>query len=106
MGWFDKVKQAFKSGLKRTSTALRTDIRDLFKSEGRLFDQTFLDDLRVILIKTDMGYAAAEEIVADLKAKYRARVVQMDDILAIIRAKLESLMAQDPAVAQAPIRFA
>ncbi len=106
MGWFDKVKSAFKSGLKRTSTALRTDIRDLFKAEGRLFDAAFLDDLKVILIKTDMGVVAADEIIDDLKAKYRARVVEMDNILDIIRAKLESLMAQDKAVAEAPIRFA
>jgi len=106
MGWFDRVKKAFKSGLKRTSTALRTDIRDLFKSQGRLFDAAFLDDLRVILIKTDMGYAAAQEIIDDLKTKYRARVVQMEDILAIIRDKLQSLMAQDKAVAENPIRFA
>src|SRR5947208_10031104 len=106
MGWFDKVKKAFKSGLKRTSTALRTDIRDLFKSEGRLFDSAFLDDLQVVLIKTDMGVAAAQEIIDDLKAKYRARVVEMDDILTIVRDKLESLMAQDAAVAREPIHFA
>jgi fused signal recognition particle receptor len=106
MGWFDKVKQAFKSGLKRTSTALRTDIRDLFKSQGRLFDAAFLDELKVILIKTDMGVVAADDIIDDLKAKYRARVVEMDGILAIVRAKLESLMAQDKAVAEQPIRFA
>jgi fused signal recognition particle receptor len=106
MGWFDKVKQALKSGLKRTSTALRTDIRDLFKSQGRLFDAAFLDELKVILIKTDMGVVAADDIIDDLKAKYRARVVEMDGILAIVRAKLESLMAQDKAVAEQPIRFA
>jgi fused signal recognition particle receptor len=106
MGWFDKVKSAFKSGLKRTSTALRTDIRDLFKSQGRLFDSAFLDELKVILIKTDMGVVAADDIIDDLKAKYRARVVQMDGILSIVRAKLESLMAQDKAVAEEPIHFA
>jgi fused signal recognition particle receptor len=102
MGWFDKVKSALKSGLKRTSAALRTDVRDLFKREGRLFDQSFLDDLLAVLIKTDMGVVASQEIIDDLKSKYRARVVEMKGILAIVQEKLKSLMAQE----EAPIRFA
>lgn len=102
MGWFDKVKQALKGGLERTSAALRTDIRDLFKKEGRLFDESFLNDLMDVLIKTDMGYSAAAEIIDDLKSKYRARVVEMSDILAIIQKKLALLMAQE----ESPINFA
>ena len=40
MGFFDKFKQ----GLKKTSQLLNTDIRDLFRSEGRLVDEDFLDE--------------------------------------------------------------
>ena len=52
MGFFDKLKQ----GLAKTGKLLKTDVRDLFKSEGRLIDEAFLDEMRAILFKTDMGY--------------------------------------------------
>ena len=41
MGFFDKLKD----GLTKTTQLLNTDIRDLFKSEGRLVDDAFLDEL-------------------------------------------------------------
>ncbi|MGW8258421.1 MAG: signal recognition particle-docking protein FtsY, partial [Thermoguttaceae bacterium] len=50
MGFFDKFKQ----GLKKTAKVLNTDIRDLFKAEGRLVDEQFLEELFETLIKTDM----------------------------------------------------
>ena len=43
-GIFARLKQ----GLQKTTQLLRTDIRDLFKSEGRLVDDAFLEDLRRI----------------------------------------------------------
>jgi fused signal recognition particle receptor len=98
MGLFDKIKQ----GLTKTRQLLNTDVRDLFKSQGRLVDEAFLEELRGKLIKTDMGVQAAEAIVADVGTTYRARVMQMDDLLATIKARLKQLMAQD----EAPIRFA
>ena len=78
MGLFDKIKQ----GLKKTTQLLNTDVRDLFKSKGRLVDDAFLEELRAILIKTDMGVAAATAIVEEIQTAYRARVVEMDDLLA------------------------
>ena len=58
MGLFDRIKQ----GLAKTATVLNTDIRDLFKSEGRLVDDAFLAELFAILVKTDMGGGPAAEI--------------------------------------------
>jgi fused signal recognition particle receptor len=49
-----------------------------------------------------MGVAAAAAIVDEVATKYRARVMQMDDVLAAVKTKLKQLMAQDAA----PIRFA
>jgi fused signal recognition particle receptor len=98
MGLLDKFKQ----GLKKTTQLLNTDIRDLFKSEGRLVDDAFLRELFETLIKTDMGVEAAQEIVDEIGAAYRARVVEMSEVLARIKEKLKSLLAQ-PAE---PIRFA
>lgn len=98
MGLFDK----FKSGLSKTKSILLTDVRDLFKSEGRLIDEEFLDEMRAILIRTDMGYASAEEIVAEVAKNFRGRVVHLVDIVATWKVKLRELLAQDAS----PIRFA
>lgn len=98
MGFFDKLKQ----GLSKFGRALNTDVRDLFKSEGRLIDEPFLDEMRAILFKTDMGYDAVEQIVAEVAKNFRGRVVTLDQILATWKEKLRTLMKQD----DAPIRFA
>ena len=98
MGLFDKLKQ----GLKKTGRLLKTDVRDLFKSEGQLVDEAFLDEMRAILFKTDMGYEAVEEIVAEVAKNFRGRVVTLDQVLETWKAKLSALMAQD----DAPIHFA
>ena len=98
MGLFDKFKQ----GLKKTTQLLKTDIRDLFKAEGRLVDAAFLEELFETLVKTDMGVDASQEIVDDIGETFRARVVQMSEIIEEIKKKLKTLMAQ-PA---APISFA
>jgi fused signal recognition particle receptor len=98
MGLFSKIKQ----GLDKTRQLLKTDVRDLFKSQGRLVDDAFLEELSAILIKTDMGVQATEAIVAEVSERYRARVMQMDELLASVKAKLKQLMAQD----EQPIRFA
>ncbi|MEQ8211237.1 MAG: signal recognition particle-docking protein FtsY [Lacipirellulaceae bacterium] len=98
MGLFDK----FKRGLKKTKDVLKTDVRDLFKSEGRLIDEEFLDEMRALLFKTDMGYDSVEEIVAEVAKNFRGRVVQLEDVVATWKEKLSELMAQDAS----PIGFA
>ena len=98
VGFFDKIKQ----GLARTVKILNTDIRDLFKSAGRLVDDTFLEELFERLVKTDMGVAATTETVDEVRTQYRGRVVEMHDVLEVIKTKLKDLMKQ-PA---APLVFA
>ena len=98
MGLFDK----FKRGLTKTVKILNTDVRDLFKSEGRLIDDEFLDEMRAILFKTDMGFVSAEEIVAEVAKNFRGRVVQLEDVVKTWKTKLAELMKQDAS----PIRYA
>ncbi len=114
MGFFDKIKQGLaktaeilgadkiKQGLAKTAKILNTDIRDLFKSEGRLVDDEFLEELFERLVKTDMGVAAATETVDEVRTQFRGRVVQMHDVLEVIKAKLKELMKQPVA----PLQFA
>jgi fused signal recognition particle receptor len=98
MGLFNRLKQ----GLRKTTQLLNTDIRDLFKSQGRLVDDAFRNELFEMLIKTDMGVEVAQEIAGEIHAAYRARVVEKQEILGQIKAKLKRLLVQ-PAE---PIRFA
>ena len=112
MGFFDKLKQ----GLAKTGRILKTDVRDLFKAEGRLIDQDFLDEMRAILFKTDMGYDAVEKIVEEVATNFRGRVVTLEQILDTWKQKLRALMAPgdeggspqggSPRRDDAPVRFA
>ena len=83
-GLLDRLR----AGLAKTAQVLRTDVRDLFKREGRLVDEDFLEELRGILVRTDMGPAAAEAIVADVRERLRARVVDPEVVLDSIRTQL------------------
>jgi len=98
MGLFDK----FKRGLKKTANLLKTDVRDLFKSEGRLVDDEFLDELRPILFKSDMGYDAAEALLEEVATKMRGRVVHKEEIFDSWKVKLKELMQQS----SSPINYA
>lgn len=98
MGLFDK----FKRGLNKTTSLLKTDVRDLFKSEGRLIDDAFLDEMRAILFKTDMGYDSVDQIVGEVAKNFRGRVVTLEDVVATWKGKLSELLAQDAS----PIQFA
>ena len=98
MGLFDKIKQ----GLKKTSQILNTDIRDLFKREGSLVDEPFLEWLREVLVKTDMGVPAAQAIVDEVRVNFRGRVVFLEDVVEASKPKLRALLAQP----EHPIRFA
>ena len=87
MGFFDRLKQ----GLKKTNQLLHTDIRDLFKSEGRLVEDAFLEELRRDLIRTDMGPQAANQIAAQIGTEFRARVIHRHEAIDVIKANLKPL---------------
>jgi fused signal recognition particle receptor len=98
MGLFDKFKQ----GLTKTKQLLKTDIRDLFKAQGRLVDDSFRAELFEMLIKTDMGVDVSQEIADEIHDAFRARVVEKAEVVGQIRERLKALLAQ-PAE---PIQFA
>jgi fused signal recognition particle receptor len=84
MGLFDKLKQ----GLKKTNQLLFTDVRDIFKAQGRLVDESFHKDLFEKLVKIDMGVDAAQEIADQTATAFRARVVQEHEIIESIKVQL------------------
>src|SRR5688572_15506540 len=89
-GWFGKLRSA----LKKTTDVLNTDIRDLFKREGRLVDDEFLGELFAILVKTDMGTGPSARIRDRIGADFRARVVHMEDVLASVKDEVRTILAQ------------
>lgn len=98
MGWFDTIRR----GLKKTADLLRTDIRDLFRSEGRLVDEAFLAELFAMLARTDMGSGPAAEIRDQIRTDFRGRVIHLKQAVDAIKAKVRSLLEQPPEL----IRFA
>ena len=98
MGLFDRLR----AGLSKTAEVLNTDVRDLLKREGRLVDETFLEELRAALVRTDMGPAAAEAIVVDVGERLRARVVEPDVVIDSIRSELLRRLLEK----SAPLRIA
>ncbi len=98
LSWYERLKQ----GLKKTTQILQTDVRDLFKKEGTLLDEEFLERLYSVLVRTDMGSVPAKKIRDQIATDFRGRVVVMDDLLASIRAQLKTLIAQP----ESPIQFA
>jgi fused signal recognition particle receptor len=87
MGLFDRLKQ----GLTKTKQILRTDVRDLFKS-GQILDDTLLQDFEARLIRTDMGVAAAHQIVTRLRTDHGGRTVDVDAIWKTVHDELVSLL--------------
>src|SRR4051812_8285770 len=83
-----------RSALKKTHDVLNTDIRDLFKREGRLVDDEFLGELFAILVKTDMGAGPAGRIRDRIGTDFRARVVHMDDVLASVKDEVRQILQQ------------
>ena len=89
-GLLDRLR----AGLAKTARVLNTDVRDLFKREGRLVDEEFLEELRATLIRTDLGPAAAEAIVVDVRERLRARVVDPEIVIDSIRRQLLGRLEQ------------
>lgn len=90
-GLFGRLKR----GLAKTSRVLNTDIRDLFKAEGRLVDDELLGELFSKLVATDMGPEPATIIRDKIASEYRGRVVQIEDVLGTIREEIRDMLKQD-----------
>ena len=90
MGLFGKLKGA----LKKTTALLRTDVRDLFKA-GEILDEPKLQEFEKRLLLSDMGFAAAQEIVTEVREKHGGRTVDVEAIWSTVKAKLRSLLKGD-----------
>ncbi|WP_430454205.1 signal recognition particle-docking protein FtsY [Rhodopirellula europaea] len=90
-GLFGKMK----TGLQKTRRVLGTDIRDLFKAEGRLVDEDFLGELYARLIRTDMGAGPAGRIRDRVAKDFRGRVVHLEEVVQTITEDIREQLKQD-----------
>ncbi|WP_437186678.1 signal recognition particle-docking protein FtsY [Planctomicrobium sp. SH668] len=97
MGFFDSLKSA----LKKTKDVLRTDVRDLLKS-GEILDEAKLEEFYRGLITTDMGVAAATEVVDDLRKEFGGRTVVPEKIWEVVRARLKKILIGENATGWDP----
>jgi fused signal recognition particle receptor len=81
-GWFRKIREL-----------LKTDIRDLWKSEGQLVDDAFLSELYAKLVRTDMGGTTATKIRDSIGNTYRARKIELEDVLNVIREQVSQALS-------------
>lgn len=90
-GIFGGLKRA----LSKTSQALNTDIRDLWKSGGQLVDDDFLKRLYATLIKSDMGTEMAGQIRDRIGKEFRARKVEFREMLDLIGEEIREVLQQE-----------
>lgn len=74
MGFFKKLF----GGLKKTAAAVANGITAIFT---KTFDDEFYEDLETVLLAADMGVAATEQIIADIKQVARSEKIKTEEEL-------------------------
>ncbi|MHC4875621.1 MAG: signal recognition particle-docking protein FtsY [Planctomycetota bacterium] len=87
MGLFGKLKGA----LKKTTDLLKTDVRDIFKA-GEMLDEGKLQQFEKRLLLTDMGFAATQAIVNDVREKHLGRTVVLDELWGTVKDRIKLLL--------------
>jgi fused signal recognition particle receptor len=87
--FFTKIK----TGLAKTRSVVGDALLSLI-GRGRVIDQAFLDDLEDVLLRADIGVAKSEEIVAELKRRYKGgEVAPGQELLAFLKESLRKELA-------------
>jgi fused signal recognition particle receptor len=85
--------QKIKTGLAKTRSVVGDALLALI-GKGRAIDQPFLDELEDTLLRADIGVAKTEEIVSELKKRYKAgEVAKGADLLAFLKQSLRGELA-------------
>ncbi len=80
--------QRIKSGLTKTRSVVGDALLALI-GKGRKIDAGFLEELEDTLLRADIGIAKTDEIISELKKRYKAgEVAQAADLMAFLKASL------------------
>src|SRR5215469_14859160 len=85
-GWWQRLRQ----GLARSSASIGGAITDLVTK--RRLDAAVLEELEDVLIRADLGVAAAGRIVAAISASRYEQTVDAEDVKAILAAEIEKVL--------------
>jgi fused signal recognition particle receptor len=85
---------SWKAALVKTSQLLNTDIRDLWKNQGELVDDAFLQRLFAVLVRSDMGGDMARQIRDRIGRDFRARKVEFKEVLDILSQEIRQTLEQ------------
>ena len=90
MAFLDKLK----SGLAKTKNAIFGKIDDVLKSFVRV-DEDLLDELEELLISSDVGVGATEEIIEELRERIRdGRLKEKDQVTEAVRSILTDMIGE------------
>ena len=90
MGFFDKLK----NGLSKTKNTVFAPINSLLKAIHRV-DEDLLDELEEILITSDVGVEATEEIIDQLRDRIKdQRLKSADDVNAALREIMAEMIGE------------
>lgn len=91
MGFFSKIKNAFK----KTKTAIDNKLLQIF-SKGELDDE-FFEELEYVLVSSDIGATASEEIVEKLRTiASKQKLRNQDDVKVALRNIMVEILQQNP----------
>ncbi len=86
-GWFERLR----GGLSRSSTSLGQGIAAIFTK--RALDAEMLDELEDVLIRADLGPAAASRITATIAQGKYDKTIEADEVRAILASEIEMSLA-------------
>lgn len=74
----------------------KIDVRDLFKTEGRLVDEALLDELTAIILNSGVDMRSAHRVVEQVRGELNGRVVELPGMLLSVERHLKALLDQAP----------
>ena len=90
MGFLSKLRE----GLGKTRDALMGGIESVMRSFVKI-DEDFLDELEEILITSDVGVGASEEIIEELRERIRDdRIKTREDTVAALRERISGMIGE------------
>ena len=94
MGFIDKLKK----GLSKTKSTVFAPINSLLRAIHRV-DEDMLDELEEILITSDVGVEATEEIIEELRDRIKdQRLTEPDDVNAALRDIMSDMIGESGAL--------
>lgn len=101
MSFFGKVISKIASGLQKTRETFTAGLKSLIL--GRKLDEQLIDDVERILIEADVGTKATDQLIASVRADFKAGTLQdSQGLLDHLKHGLKQMLAQGPSPSVTP----